>query len=190
VARIRKDLAWLVQLEEKYGTRKIVAHVVVPQESGELHSPDAFWRFNSEHKDFADLTVSAYLGEMDYADGRDRQPGKVWGLGRQFTPHHVEHADHARDMARILTRIDKGLQAAQTDSGYLSDGDYPGHLARIGQTLGVTKYYMRAGQPIFATAGSGERYTSGDITKVQYWLREVSRLAEEKPSMIAQLIRA
>jgi hypothetical protein len=188
-AKVRKDLAWLVQVTERFGTRKITAQVVVPQESGELHSPDSFWRFNNVEKDFADLTVTAYLGELDYVDARDRQPGKVWGCRREFTPHHIEHADHARDIARMLTKIDKGLQDAATESGYLDDDDFPGYLARIGRAIGVTKYYMRSGQPVFTT-DIGERYTSGDITKVQFWVREVAQLAVRSPDLLAQMIRA
>lgn len=188
MTKIRKDLAWLVQIHDEYGTKKIRAQIVIPQSNGELHNPDASWRFKGTDQEFADLSVFAYLGEIDYADNRDRQPGKVWGCGRQYTPHHIEHADHARDIARTLTRIDKGLLTVQSEAGYLADGDYAGYLARIGKILGVTTYYMRAGRPIFFD--SGERYTSGDITKVQHWLGEVTRLAVEKPGELAQLIRA
>lgn len=189
MAKIRKDLAWLVQIHDEYGTKKIRAQIVIPQPNGELHNPDASWRFNSTDREFADLSVFAYLGELDWADNRDRQPGKVWGCGNQYTPHHIEHADHARDIARTLTRIDKGLQTAQSEAGYLADADYPGYLARIGKILGVTTYYMRAHRAIFGS-GTGERYVSGDITKVQYWIREVTRIAVEKPGELAQLIRA
>lgn len=189
MVKIRKDLAWLVKVEDTYGTRKIVARIVVPQESGELHSPDSFWRFNNDERNFADLTVSAYLGE-NFTDGRDMRPGRVWGCTREFTPHHIEQAEHARSIATMLTRIDKGLHAAQTDSGYLADGDYAGYLARVGQAIGVTKYYMRAARPIFGSMAEGIRYVSGDITQVQFWLREVTRIAVEKPGELAQLIRA
>lgn len=187
MAKLRKNLAWLVQIESIYGSTKIRASVVTPQENGELHSIDAFWRFNNPTKDFADLSVFAYLGEEGTGFVRPETRGRVWGCSHQYTPHHIDSADHARDIARMLGKIGSGLVKANSDFGYLDEADFAGYLGRIGHVIGVTTYYVRNRTPFHNV--DGERYRTVDGANLQWWVREVSKIAQESPSKLAELIR-
>jgi hypothetical protein len=185
--KIRKDLGWLVQVEDEYGTKHIRARIVIPQADGSMNYPDAWYWHTSDTAEFADLAVSAYLGEMEFADSRDRDRGKVWGLGYSFKPGTIEKADRARSIARILTIIDKSLSAANSDSGYVADSDFAGYLARVGKAIGVTTYYVRNSPK--RKDMSGQDYRTCDVPELGYWLTDLAKLATEEPGSLMQRIR-
>jgi hypothetical protein len=169
------ELAWLVQVTEDYGTRKIMARVVVPQENGELHAPGTY-RFDVGHE-FADLNVYVYLGEIDSRVQSDG--GKTWGLSHDYTPHTVRNVEQAADIVSVFKKIERGLDKANETSGYVREGDFLAYLTRIGNAIGVRRYYVRNHKR--ALDNSGERYREVTVSALQYWIDDTVSLAESSP---------
>lgn len=184
--KLRKELGWLVQVEDEYGTKHIRARIVIPQPDGQMNYPDSGYMFD-DHAQFADLTVSAYLGELEYAGSGERDRGKVWGPGYYFKPSRVEKADRARSMARMLGSIEKALHEANSELGYIPDSDFPGYLARIGRAIGVTTYYVRNSPK--RRDMSGQDYRTCDVPSLTYWVSDLAKLATEEPGSLMQRIR-
>jgi hypothetical protein len=186
--KLRKDLGWLVKVDDEYGTKKIRANIVIPQPDGSMNYVDSFyWHTAIETRDFADLTVSSYLGELEYAGTGERDRGKVWGLGYYYDAGKIEKADRARSIARMLTNIEKALHTANADLGYIDDADFPGYLARIGRAIGVTTYYVRNSPK--RRDMTGQDYRQCDVPDLAYWVRDLAKLATQEPGELAQRIR-
>lgn len=175
------QLAWMIQVEDEYGTRRIRAYVVVPQENGELHSPGSY-RFDVGHE-FRDFSVGAYLGESDYSRlGSPSKGGRVWGLGHEFKPHHIDSAERAREIASIFVKIERGMRKIEADHGYVKEGDFFTYLTRIANVLRVRTFYVRNHKR--AREMSGEVYRKVNASALQYWIDNTSQLAEESPAEI------
>lgn len=189
MAKLRKDLAWLVQVTEEFGAKKVEARVVLPQENGELHNPNATWRFDdSGNRQFADLSVSAYLGYSGLGGDPTERAGELWGFGAAFYPHHIDFPEYARDIAKTLTAIEKGLSAMISTHGNLADGDFGSYLSRVGITLGITTFYVRTGEPVFFHGGP-DKWKTVDVSTLQYWLREVCKYDKDEPSKLRAMLR-
>ncbi len=185
----KANLAWLVQVEKNFDTLHIRAHVVEPQTNGELHLPDEgmgiYWEPTGPI--YRDFTISAYLGEIDYRRGiGTRSGGKLWGFTYAYrNVHHIESVNHARRMAAMLSRVEKGLAKATSEAGYVAEGDYLTYLTRIGRALGITRYYVRSHKR--QRDMTGETYRSVTVETLQWWVAECSRLAEESPADLIPL---
>lgn len=190
----KPDLAWLVQVEESFGTRFIRAHVVLPHENGELHSPRA--GFFEPASAFAELEIQAYLGDVQYPGRTSEDNGKVWGLGFSYRPHQIETADRAREIGRTLDRITRGIAKLTTDNGYVADDDFATYLSRIGAVLGIRTYYVRNSLPfgnglrgVRENGTTGENWRKVTVPDLQWFVREVSKVARDKPQDMPALIR-
>lgn len=183
MAKTNTKLAWLVQTEETYGTRKIVARIVVPQENGELHSPGTY-RFDEGHE-FDGFAVSVYLGDFDSTVSMRTHGSKLWGLTHEFQRHTIDSAEKARDIVNVFNRIERAMKKANETAGYLDQGDYLGYLTRIGAALGVTRYYVRNHKA--ARENSGERYRNlaNSAADLQSWIHYTQHLAETEPGQLA-----
>lgn len=180
-------VAFLVQVEDRFGQKRIAAQPVRPQSDGELHAI-MFDRFgeNADVSHLADLNVTAYLGH-DYGTSSDN-PGEVWGLGRSYTPHHIESADHAKAIASTLTKIENGLRKLQESAGYLPENDFGAYLLRIATVLRIPEIYVR--NTTRALSMSGETYRKVNQGALQYWVQEVSeRAAKREYAAIAPNLR-
>lgn len=187
MATKKLNLAWLVQVEEEFGTRHIRASIVMPQESGELHSPQADY-LSRPGSEYAELRVSAYLGDIEINHGMATRGGKLWGLGHEYKPFKVDSVERATQISRMLGKIRRGLEKAQTEQGYLAEGDFLGYLGRIGVAIGVKTYYVRNNTP-FQDHIAGERWRKCDMPTLQFWLREVVKYAESDAGKLNEMIR-
>lgn len=175
----KRPAAWLVQVEEEYGTRHIVAHVVIPQEDGELHNAQR--GYGNDHTDYADFRVRCYLG--NYTLTSSTTQGKdLWGFTHEYKPYAVESADQAKAMARVFGRVERGLKKAQESAGYVKDNDYHAYLLRVGVALGITTYYVRNAPRQKDMSGEDFRKVNADT--LSWWLGDVQELAEKNPSAL------
>lgn len=185
-AKKKQNLAWLVQVEQEFGTRHIRAHIVMPQENGELHSPQADF-LSRPGTEYAELRVSAYLGEIEIDHGMGTRGGKMWGCGHGYKPYFIESVERATQISRMLGKIQRGLAKAQTEQGYVADGDFLAYLGRIGEAIGVKTYYVRNSTPF--QVHTGERWRKCDMPTLQFWLREVVKYAETDGGKLNEMIR-
>lgn len=180
VNKAGNGFAWLVQVEKNYSVREIVAHIVIPQENGELHNPRSDrWATGPE---YADFRVSAYLGESGSNGSTRIDSGAVWGLRHDFAPYRVTDLQHAQRMVTTLRKVEKGLAKAQDDAGYLNPDDYHGYLMRIAASLGIRDtYVINYGNQ---REWTGERHRKVNGAGLQWWVDDVSRLAETSPGLL------
>jgi hypothetical protein len=182
----RPNLAWLVQVEEEFGSRHIRATVVKPQDDGALHNIVAN-AWSEPTREFADLRVTAYLGEIeDYATNRS-SGGRVWGVGHDYKPFRIDSAERAREIARTMDKIKRGLDKATSDLGYLDDADFAGYLGRVGMAVKIQTIYVRNSTPFNNV--DGRKWRKLDVPGLAYWLTEVSRIAETDSIKLAEIIR-
>lgn len=178
-ARARANMAWLVQVESDYGTRMLRAHPQVVTDDGELRNPS--WGWSEDGREFADLQVQAYLGDSDWRTNTSTG-GKLWGLGHYFKPHRIDNAEHARSIATMFGRIERGLKKAEEEGGYVKDGDFLAYLTRIGAAIGIREYHVRNyGRQLEM---SGERFRKVNVSTLQWWIADVQELAEKSPATL------
>lgn len=183
MVKANPNLAWLVQTEDRFGTRLIVAQVVIPQENGELHSPGTY-RFDAGHE-FDGFSVSVYLGETDSSVGMRSHGSKLWGLTHEFKRHNVDSAEKARDMVRVFDRIERAMKRVNESAGYLDQDDYLGYLTRIGAALGITRFYVRNHREARERSGENYRNCGTSVPDFQSWLHYTQQLAETKPGELS-----
>jgi hypothetical protein len=181
----RPNLAWLVQVEEEFGTRHIRAHVVKPQDDGALHNVVAN-SWSEPAREFADLRVTAYLGDVTYETNRSGG-GRIWGVGHEYKPFRIDSAERAREIARMMDKIKRGLDKATSDLGYLADEDFGGYLGRVGMAVKIQTIYVRNSTPFNNV--DGRKWRKLDVPGLAYWLSEVSRIAETDSVKFAEMLR-
>lgn len=167
-------LGLLVQVENSYNILRAVAHVQILTDEGLLNPNwDSFGRDPAtvRAKRLAGFQASAYLG-----DGPTNPP--VWGRQICYKPSAIYTAEHARAMAQVLERLQKGLDELNTKESYLDEGDLAGYLIRIARVLKL--------RPTFFIRNSPEqRAMCGD-----QWYREISGSGlQHWVEVRAQLIR-
>jgi len=185
MATTRPKLAWLVRVEEEFGTKHIRAHVVQPNDDGSMHNISAD-TWSDPNRAYADLRVSAYLGDITY-ETNSSAGGRIWGVGHEFKPYRIGTAERAREIANMMTRIGRGLDKATSELGYLPDGDFAGYLGRVGMAIKVRDIYVRNSTPFRNI--DGQKWRKLDAPGLSYWLSEVSRFAESDRSTLAEMIR-
>lgn len=179
---MNSTVALLVQVEERFGTRYIRAHVVIPQENGELHSVPG-WEYGAQvGSDFYGFTVSAYIG--DGLGLREDNPGHIWGSSHYFEPHRVESAKHARAIARVYDRVERGLAKANDSAGYLREDDFHGYVLRVAASLGIKAIYVRNFRA--QREMSGEKWRKVAPDTLAWFVSEVSRRAKSEPHTLVE----
>lgn len=179
------NLAWLVQVEEEFGARFVRAHIVTPREDGTLHTPSVN-AWSDPTRPYAELRVSAYIGDITYETNQSAG-GRVWGVGYEYKPYRIGSAVRAREIASMMTRVEKGLDKATAELGYLADDDFAGYLGRVGMAIKVPTIYVRNATPFRNM--DGLKWRKLDAPGLSYWLSEVSRFAESDSAKLAEMIR-
>jgi hypothetical protein len=176
--------AWSVQVEEKYGTRFVRARIVIPQENGDLHNPSNNYPTETGYE-FADFRVTAYLGHDSGTFGvTDSNPGEIWGLGHEFAPFTVSRVERAAAMVKVFRTVSRGLTKAESESGYVKDGDFHTYLLRIGAALGIRTYYVRNG--LRQRNMTGEIHRKVTPATLQWWIGDVQDTAINRPGELIQ----
>lgn len=167
--------AFLVQPEAQYNIRRIVATVVLPHEGGVMHSPGS-WDFGFAHDvaQFDGFEVSCYLGDTTMG-ATVHDSGRLWGFGHSYSVHRIDHAEHARAIGTVLAKVQRHLDKANTDDGYLSEGDFHNYVLRVAAALKIRDVYVR-NLPRARDMG-GETYRKVTGSALQSWLKQVSEHA-------------
>lgn len=146
------ELAWYLAVETEYGLRQLVARI---------------WKTDNDsyaHNDYADFRVVAWL---------DHEHEHPWATKYGFQGHDVIELRQAEFMVKTLRKLQRGMDKADTEQGYLQDGNYSGHLFRVARILGIKTYYV-ASTPQ-QRAVTGQRWQREDATGVQHHIQSVQR---------------
>lgn len=146
------DTAWYVDVENEYGSRRLVAHV---------------WKTDSDsftRNDYEDFRVVAWI---------DHDHTHPFGTTHAFQGRGLIELRQAEFMVKTLRKLQRGLSKANAEQGYLADEDFSGYLFRVASVLGIKTYYVpsTAEQP----AVLGERWQRVHATGVQDYLWSVRR---------------
>lgn len=152
----KEKLAFVVQIEEHYDIRRVVAKVCRVTTSGELRRPSFGSGDLGAH--LADFEVSAYL---------DRDNERAWCPGHYFDAFRVD-LEQAESIVKVLRKIQKGMDKATREHGYLAADDFAGYLFRIAAILGVRTYYVRNSDR--GREMTGETFRHADAASVQVWI--------------------
>lgn len=182
MATVRTDyarLALVVQVEENYGTYRAVARVVVPQADGDLHNLSWHGHGVSYGEDepadaqrFAGLEISAYAGSGSWSSFQSDTDQQLWGFGIHYAPHRVENGVHAQAIARTFAQVERGMSKAESEDGYIRDGEFARYVMRAAKALRIPRVYVR--NTPRAYAATGERYRIADFGTLQYWTEQVT----------------
>lgn len=171
----KPNLALLVQLEDEFGQARLKAYVMAVQPDGALHSTSWQGRFGyDEGSEYDGLEVSAYVGQTAYDQplSEDSPYRGVWGINTYYAPRHVESVQHAQAIARVLGKLERGMNALRESDGYIRDGDLTTHVLRVARILKIGTIYVRQSQR--ARDMSGETYRKVTGASLQSWVECVS----------------
>lgn len=129
-----------VQTEERYGQYRLVGRVSRLNEAGEMLGTS--WRYGGHDlgAEFDGFEVHAYLGNTPGLSEYEDTKG-LWGFGHSYAPYSIETAKQAQAIARVLTRLEKGLDRLNTDEGYSNDFDV--YLRRVAKILRLKEIHVR-----------------------------------------------
>ncbi len=139
-----------------------VGHIVM-----DSHRAYTFSEF-SDHKgaQLANFQVSAYVN----ADPNDSDT--VWGSSYEFhSVYSVGSVAHARLMASVLSKVDKGMERLRDKLGYVPGHDYGAYLFRVAGILGIPDVYLRNGSR--RSEMTGQRYRKVNASDMQSWVHHM-----------------
>lgn len=146
----------LLNVDDAYGTRKLVARVVYQNDQGELLNP--LDTGTSVDIALANFEVTAYV---------DRDNSHAWGFHHGYAPPRVE-LQRAEAMVRTLRKIAKGLEVATVEQGYVND--FATYILRIAATLRIRAFHVRNDDR--RRNASGEKFSTVQAIGVQTWIRD------------------
>jgi hypothetical protein len=163
-----------VQVEKQYETYRVTGRVHLRQPNGEMHS--ATWDYGygtaAEYDGFA---AHAYLG-AGWSSGVTPEDEKgVWGMGFSYSPFRIDNAKQAKAIARVMERLERGLDKLNDDEGNLGQEDFAGYLVRIARVLKIKEIWVRRTER--QRNLTGELYQLANGSKLQYWVQEVDQAA-------------
>jgi hypothetical protein len=161
----KPTVAFLVQIEENYGTVQMTARPVYVV-GGELLNPQWPQYGACPCPELADMEIGGYL--------REDKSG-TYSPSVTFAPHRVK-LEQAESIVKVLRKVHKGLDRLNDTEGYLPDGDFAGYVFRVARILGIGTYYVRNTKR--AAAVSGERFRLVDGVGVQSYVS--ARISEGK----------
>ncbi len=128
-----RPLAFLVDIVDLYGSRRLRATVVRVQPDGKLNNlNDMFGREALE-----EFAASAYI-ESDKRDGSN-----VYGLSHGYEDvFRVSTVERAKDMVKVLTTVHRGLERFNDRMGNLREGDFAPYVFRIASILKIGSVYV------------------------------------------------
>lgn len=169
-------LALMVQIEERHGSYRAVARVVLPQENGELQTPS--WRGYGQNFDSGDdgqrfdgLEITAYTGDQ-FGNTSGDLADKLWGFGVHYAPYRIENSTHAKVIAKVFGQIERGMAKLEAEDGYIREGEFARYVMRVAKALRIRRVYARNVPRAYAM--TGERYRLADATALEFWCQEVT----------------
>jgi hypothetical protein len=168
----KKPLVLRSAVEREYGQIKLRTTVCTENEDGEVFGTSWNYGGYDPGAEFDGFTISAYVGHGGSAFESNETPGQIWGPRVGFQVYNIDTAKQAAAIARVLTRIDKGLQTITNAEGYLSDADYAGYVLRIGRILKINRFYVTNSATSRARSGELHRMVNG--SGLQSWVASVA----------------
>lgn len=151
-------LVLLVQLEECYSIRRIVAH---PQRATDEGMFNILWD---------DLRPNAVRHLADFAIGTYLSPDYSNPYGWQHYYSGILHLklEQAESAVKVLRKVKRGLEQRERDEGYPQD--FATYLFRVAAVLGIRTYYLRSSEK--RKAMSGKTFYQADGSDVRRWIQE------------------
>ncbi|WP_285601371.1 hypothetical protein [Kineosporia sp. NBRC 101731] len=151
-----------MKMQHRYdNVHQIVAQIGYQDTSGWWQSTTFGW--SQPGSQYADFAITAY------ADPTRPCP---WGFTHAFSPHQIELAQ-AESILKVLRKIKRGLDRADTDRGYVPEGHFHDYIIRITTALGLDDYRVPIVPAERTPAGPQFRRVTG--AGLQHWIHEQVR---------------
>jgi hypothetical protein len=168
----------LAQVHKEFDTYRVMAHVRLHQLDGEMRG--ANWDYgNGSAREYEGFAVHAYLG-----NNWDSEQG-VWGQGFSYSPSRIESAQQAKAIARVMEKLERGLDKLISDEGYVASDDFAGYLLRIARVLRIKQIWTRSTKRHQDMTGEYYRLVNG--SSLQYWVKDLDEAA--RAGRCAELLR-
>lgn len=161
-----------VQIEDRYGTLRIVARVChISEETGELLNYTSM-----DSSEFTDFTVNAYIDSDPRSSTTDNFG--IWGLSYNYEDAYVKDVRAARKMVSLLGRVERGLEKLDSQRGYIDRDDYATFVLRIAEVLRIKRIHVRNSREARAMTGDAWRRVM-DGREFSAWIGRVNHDAEK-----------
>jgi hypothetical protein len=178
-------LTFVVQVEKEYDTYKVMARICRVTDQGEVLNTQ--WQYGGWDlgAEYAGFHLMAYAGPgWSSGPALDSEKG-IWGQGTYYDPSRIESAKQANAIAKVFTRIERGLEKLNAEDGYLPHDDFAAYLLRIAKILKIKEIRVRNTKR--AQEMTGETYKVVNGSGLQYWVSDVDRTI--KDGKRAELVR-
>ncbi|GAB3259759.1 hypothetical protein [Kineosporia babensis] len=165
----RSDIPLVVLVTSQHlydTTHQIIAQIGYQDSKGWWQTPT--WGWCQTASQYADFQITGYV---------DLEKGTVWGYSHYFNPHQIS-LDQAESIVKVLRKIKRGLDRADTERGYIPDNSFHEYVIRITAALGITDYRVPTGDSP-SNSGHDVRQVSGGglRTWLHHRVNEIAHLA-------------
>ncbi len=122
---------------------------------------------------FADLEITATLERAGKADGSGYDGSVSFCRFAFRNVHHIDTVAHAKSIASVLSKLDRGMEKLRETHGYLRDSDYGAYVFRVASILGVTEVYRR--ETARGEAITGAKWRAVNADDLQSWVSYVAQ---------------
>jgi hypothetical protein len=160
--------ALFVQLEDDYGQAKLKTRVMTVQPDGDLNG--LLWGIGGfdPGAEYAGLEINAYVADNASWGAKEHPMRGVWGHGVHYELPQVENARHAKAIASVLSRIERGLERLTQERGFLQDCDYAGLVLRVARILKINRVHVRNPRAVRERTGQFHRRVTA--VELQSWV--------------------
>jgi hypothetical protein len=172
----KPKLVLYVQVEDEYGQKRLKARVMAEQPDGELHYVQWAYGGYGPGAEYDGLEISAYVGDHPDWDSTQHFRG-VWGSGVHYQPHRIENARHAKAIALVFARIERGLERITQDDGSLADAEYASLVLRVARVLKISAVHVRNPRAVRDRSGRTHQRVNGP--GLQSWVASATEGIKE-----------
>lgn len=151
------EYAFRIEPSDLHGVTRIQAYAV------RLTDPDKDYGYDATDLPLKDLMPQAWI---------DEKSGTIFGFGTEYRDVHSIDARRAEAMAKMLRKIERGLEKISEADGYIESGDFATHLLRVARVLGIKTFYVRNSRE--QRAMHGEAWRKVAASGVQYYVTTIS----------------
>ncbi len=148
------------EVEERYGTRKLVTEVATRKADDTLESTSLYWQADRTTH-VAGLQITAYLSPDE---------GEAYGYRVGYRSlGGVTELGQMEDQVKVLRRIKRGM--AEAESLFGGPRGYADYVCHVAHALRVTGFAYRRTRQEHDMCGSWVRYVDAD--GFHYWVRQM-----------------
>lgn len=169
------ELVLLVQVEREYDQFRVVG-TVQRREGEEMLNPQ--WRYGGTElgAQYDGFHVHAYLGPAWTGSEPMEAERGLWGFGYSYRTYRIETAAQATAIAKVLQRLERGMDRLNTHEGYLKSEEFDRYLQRVARLLRLKQIWVRK-LPQHHDDGQMWRKVTG--SGLQMWIGDVERITRE-----------